>query len=129
MKVLIVDDNKPLTETMTNFLEIKKVQCKVATNGREGLDCMLKERFDFVLLDLSMLGISGHSIYTHLKKTNMLRWNRIIIITGSRLFDSDIREMMHSGVQRIIKKPFSLMDLYNEMIKISGLPTRQTVHV
>ncbi|NDB91797.1 MAG: response regulator [Nitrososphaeria archaeon] len=129
MKVLIIDDNKPLTETMASFLELKKVQCKVAINGKGGLDCILKERFDFVLLDLSMPGVSGYSIYTHLKKTNMLRLNRVIIITGNRLFDSDIREMMHSGVQRIIKKPFSLMDLYNEMIKISSLPTKQTIHV
>ncbi|MFM8658340.1 MAG: response regulator [Candidatus Nitrosotenuis sp.] len=81
------------------------------------------------MLDLSMPGVSGYSIYTTLKRNNGLRMNRVIIITGQRLFDSDLREMMHSGVQRIMKKPFSLMDLYNEMTKLSSLPTRQTVQV
>lgn len=76
-----------------------------------------------------MPGVSGYSIYTTLKRNNGLRMNRVIIITGQRLFDSDLREMMHSGVQRIMKKPFSLMDLYNEMTKLSSLPTRQTVQV
>jgi DNA-binding response OmpR family regulator len=129
MKVLIIDDNKALSDTIASFLAIKSIQCKTIANGKDGLDAMIKERFDFVLLDLGMPGFSGFSVYSHLKKTNSLKTNKIIVMTGQRLFDSDIREMMYSGVQRIMKKPFSLMDLYDEISKISRLPSRQTVRV
>ena len=129
MKVLIIDDNKPLADTIASFLTLKKIQCKIVTNGKDGLDSMMKERFDFTLLDLSMPGVSGYSVYTTLKRNNGLKTNKVIIITGHRLFDSDLREMLHSGVQRVLKKPFGLMDLYNEMIKLSSLPSHQTIRV
>lgn len=129
MRILIIDDNKELADTVASFFEIKKIQCKITTDCKEGLDCMVKEKFDFVLLDLNMPKFSGFNVYTHLKKTNMLRMNKIIIITAQRLFENDIREMMHSGIQRVMRKPFSLMELYAEITKLSGLPSRQTVHV
>ncbi|MGQ0606647.1 MAG: response regulator [Candidatus Nitrosotenuis sp.] len=119
MKVLIIDDNKPLVETIVSFLAIKNIQCKAITNGKEGLDAIMKETFDFVLLDLNMPGFSGFNIYSFLKAHNNLKSSHVIVITGQRLFDKDVREMMLAGVKRIIKKPFSLNDLYDEFRQLS----------
>ena len=53
MKVLVIDDNKDLTEAISYGLEDPDIECKIINDGKEGLDEILSERgkYNVILLD------------------------------------------------------------------------------
>ncbi|MFM8658750.1 MAG: response regulator [Candidatus Nitrosotenuis sp.] len=127
MKVLIIDDNKDLVDTLVSFFTIKGIQCKTAQNGKVGLELLAKEQFDITLMDLNMPLVSGLDIYDRLKKSNIVKKTKVIIMTGQPVSDMEAREMMYMGILRIVKKPFVLAELYNEMIKLHKLLLQRNI--
>lgn len=66
-RVLIVEDEKPLSHALSLKLEHEGFSVMVADNGRECLDLLDKEHFDVLLLDLIMPEIDGFQVLEHLK--------------------------------------------------------------
>ena len=59
MKVLIVDDEVELLETLVARLRRRKILATGATGGRDALDLLSRESFDVILVDVKMAGMSG----------------------------------------------------------------------
>jgi two-component system OmpR family response regulator len=73
MKILIVDDNQDITELVSKFLTAKGFE-NVATNDpRNGLERIIKERYDVVLLDIAMPEFCGRDIIEALENKNILK--------------------------------------------------------
>ena len=115
--VLVIDDNKDMTEMMCDYFDSQDINCKVINDGRKGLDELRKEteKYTVVLLDLAMPEFSGYDIITELKKENLLTSKNIIIFTASSVTDMQIQELVASGAKGVLKKPVSLDDL-NELM-------------
>jgi CheY-like chemotaxis protein len=116
MKVLLIDDDKSVTEAVCFYLETRGILCKVVNDGKEGLDYIRKnntngEYFDTILLDLAMPVFSGYDIFTILKGEGLLKSNRVILFTASVLPDDKIQNMLADGVKGVLRKPFSLEEL------------------
>jgi two-component system cell cycle response regulator len=58
-KVLVVDDYEANLKGLGQLLQSAHYSVFTATNGREALDLVKRERFDLVLLDVLMPGLSG----------------------------------------------------------------------
>lgn len=116
MKVLLIDDDKSVTEAVYFYLETRDILCKVVNNGKEGLDYIRKNNtngvyFDTILLDLAMPVFSGYDIFTILKVEGLLKSNRVILFTASVLPDDKIQNMLADGVKGVLRKPFTLEEL------------------
>jgi CheY-like chemotaxis protein len=115
MKVLLIDDDKSVTEAVCFYLETCGILCKVVNDGKEGLDYIRKNNtnvsFDTILLDLAMPVFSGYDIFTILKVEGLLKSNRVILFTASVLPDDKIQNMLADGVKGVLRKPFSLEEL------------------
>jgi CheY-like chemotaxis protein len=59
MKVLVVDDNQLLLQALCEALEDKGFDTSVATNGKEALEQIEKERPDLVIMDIVMPVMNG----------------------------------------------------------------------
>ena len=116
MRVLLIDDNKDITDMVAFYLQAQDVSCKVVNDGKEGLETIRNESFDAIILDLAMPDFSGFDIFTALKKDDLLRSVNIVIFTASSVPDHVVQDMMSSGAKGILKKPLSLDDL-KEMIE------------
>ena len=70
MKLLVIDDNKDLTEAIYDSLDSSEIECKMINDGKTGLDEILTERgkYDLILLDIAMPNFSGMDILKKLKK-------------------------------------------------------------
>ena len=92
--VLVIDDNKDMTEMMCDYFDSQDMNCKVINDGRKGLDELRKEteKYTVVLLDLAMPEFSGYDIISELKKENLLTSKNIIIFTASSVTDMQIQE-------------------------------------
>ena len=111
MRLLLVEDNDEITETISFYCGTKKdIDCKVATNGQEGLESIRNEKFDLILLDLAMPEFSGLDVIKSLKQDGLIESMNIVIFTASS--DQKIlNEMRNSGIKEVFKKPCSLDDL------------------
>jgi DNA-binding response OmpR family regulator len=115
-RVLVIDDNKDITEMLKDFFETENIECKIINDGIEGLNEILKEDeyYDFILLDLTMPKFSGWDIFKKLKDKNVLNSRNLIIFTASAKTDKEVNEIMKEGAKYFLRKPFSL----NEILKI-----------
>jgi CheY-like chemotaxis protein len=111
MKVLIIDDNKEITEMVSFYLESQEISCRVVNDGKEGLNLIKQEHFDVILMDLAMPEFTGYDILTDLKRQNLIDKNNIIIFTASSVTDAEIEEMLKMGAKGILRKPVSIDDL------------------
>jgi len=109
MKILLIDDNKEITDAICLYLEGEEASCTVTNSGREGLE-MIKNRNDFnlILLDIAIPDFSGYDILDQLKKDDLISTRNIILFTASVL---DEKRIFSYGVKGIIRKPLSIDDL------------------
>ena len=113
MKVLVIDDNKDLTEAIYDSLDSPDIECTMINDGKAGLDEILKERgkYNLILLDIAMPNFSGMDILRTLKKDDLLKSENVIIFTASSITDRDIDDFVASGAKGVLKKPVSLDEL------------------
>ena len=113
MKVLVIDDNKDMTEAIYDSLDSLDIECTMINDGKAGLDEILKERgkYNLVLLDIAMPNFSGMDVLRTLKKEDLLKSENIIIFTASSITDRDIDDFVAAGAKGVLKKPVSLDDL------------------
>ena len=112
MKILIVDDNKDITEMLSRYLTVKGFDCITTNDGLNGLNLIKKEKFDTVFLDLSMPDFGGMDVIVTLEKENVLKDQRIVIFTASSITNEQIQELLaKDGIESCLKKPVQLSEL------------------
>jgi CheY-like chemotaxis protein len=108
MEILLIDDNKEITEMMSFFLDSQDIGCDVENDGIKALEKIKEKRYDAILLDLTMPVFSGYDIYEELKKDDYIGKNNLVIFTASYMDQEKIDKMLKEGVKAIIKKPISI---------------------
>ena len=116
--VLVIDDNKDLTEVMCDYFDSQNILCKIINEGRKGLEEIRNEgvKYTVILLDLAMPEFSGYDVIDVLKKENVLDSKNIVVFTASSVTDMQIQELVARGAKGVLKKPVSLDDL-NELME------------
>ena len=110
MRILVVDDNKDITEAISFYCQSEDIIYKVINQGKKALDIIQREKFDLILLDLAMPEFSGLDVIKWLNEEGILESNKVVIFTAS----SDrivLDKIKNSGIKEIFKKPFSLDNL------------------
>jgi len=108
-KVLIVDDDSSIRETLSNFLSSKGFRVESAENGYTALKVLQRSPFDFLIVDVDMPKINGIELLSYLKEWNINIPS--IIITGN--ISEEIRkEASRLKVWDVIEKPFSFNDIF-----------------
>lgn len=105
-RVLLVDDDPEIIESMRTVLESKGYEILVARDGNQGLLMAERENPDLVVLDMMMPKRSGFLVLERLRRSHPVPM-RVIMITaneGSR--HKAYAEML--GVDDYIRKPFAM---------------------
>ena len=116
MKVLLIDDNDEITGMISFFLDSNNTSCKIANDGKDGLERIKSEKYDMILLDLSIPQFSGFDIFVYLKQNDLLKTNNVLLFTSSNTSRENNQEMVEAGIKGILKKPISI-DLIIETIE------------
>jgi len=118
-KILIVDDERDLVETLTFRLEANDYQVIAAYDGQEGLDKARKEKPDLIILDLMLPKIDGYKVCRMLKFDENYKKIPILIFTA-RAQESDKKMGEEVGCDGYVTKPFepkALLERIKELIK------------
>ena len=112
MKILIVDDNKDITEMLSRYLTVKGFDCITTNDGMNGLNLIKKEKYDTVFLDMSMPDFGGMDVIDALEKVNVLKDQRIVIFTASSISNEKIQALLEKdGIEACLRKPVQLSEL------------------
>lgn len=121
-KILVVDDNREITEMVNTMLESSQYSCVTANSGQECLELLQEQKFDLILLDMAMPEMSGLDVLTKLKEKNEMAQNRVVLFTASPMYTemdlTKIREQ-YGAVERV-KKPFTDTELLTLIDKHVG---------
>ena len=107
-QILVVDDEKRIVENISLFLKREGFQTTGAYDGDEAVRIFKQQRFDLVLLDVSMPGMNGYETMEHIFDID--EDAMVIIITGNASVESAIRALK-IGAWDYLKKPFEYADL------------------
>ena len=116
-KILVVDDEPNIEQTLQDRLEMNEYMVVTACNGKEGLNTALKEMPDIVLLDVIMPIMDGHEMLEALRRHPDGRDIAVIMLTA-RSQTNDIARANACGIEDYIVKPFDLSEL---LAKIEGI--------
>ncbi len=119
MKILGVDDNEDLLELCETFLNSDGHEFTGINNGREGLQAIRDEKFDAVLLDLSMPEFSGMDVIDALVKDDIMNKQKVVIFTATSPTKEEIEDFLEKGAHSVLQKPID-PDALIETIKKIG---------
>lgn len=114
MKILIVEDEKGISDFLKQGLEEEGYDIMVAADGLQGLNMALINKPNLILLDWMLPKMAGIDVCKEFRKTDSK--TPIIFLTAKDTIQETI-EGLKSGANDYIKKPFSFEELL-ERIKI-----------
>jgi CheY-like chemotaxis protein len=117
-RVLLIDDDQDIRDVVQLALQkFAKWQIVVAASGLEGLDCAKTQAFDAILLDVSMPGMDGFSVFEHLQADPNTQAIPVVLLTA-KVLPSDRRRFAEMGVSGVISKPFNPVTVGNQMAQL-----------
>jgi len=120
LKVLIVDDNKDITDLISKYLNLNNHECHVANDGRNGLNLIESQNHDVVLLDVSMPEFSGIDVVNTIAKKDKSSLRKIILFTASSVTRNEIDKLLELGVYSCLKKPMDPDELISYLKIFEG---------
>ncbi len=106
MRILLVEDDFDLNETIKEFLE-NSYDVDVVFDGEEALNKAYEENFDVIILDVKLPKLNGFEVAKEIRK---FKSTPIIFLT-SLDSEKDVEKGFLSGGDDYIRKPFSLKEL------------------
>jgi excisionase family DNA binding protein len=112
-KVLVVDDDAEIVDLMVEVLSRDgRFDVKTATSGYEAGIQTQRFRPDCILLDYMLPDVNGNVVCHTIRKNPEFENIRIIIVSGV-IKQDEIDQLLKSGAQDFVKKPFDI----NELVK------------
>jgi DNA-binding response OmpR family regulator len=115
-KLLIVDDEQDIVESLRFVLEEAGFNCYCAYNGEEGLNMAREISPDLIILDVMMPKINGYKISRLLKYDNKYKNIPILMLTA-RSQEEDRLIGEETGVDEYITKPFELDEIVKKVAR------------
>lgn len=105
--ILIVDDEKKITQVVKAYLDKEGYNCIAANNGEQALKYLTNNNFDLIILDRMLPDINGESICKKIRETSMVH----IIMLTAKTEDEDRIEGFNIGCDDYVCKPFNVKEL------------------
>ncbi len=118
MRVLLVDDEKELISAMAERLEMRGIETRWFTSGKEAILAMTSDCFDLAVLDVKMPGMGGLELKSRL--TQCCPQMKFIFLTAygsEQVFDSVATEL---GDDFYLVKPVDIQELMAKINLLSG---------
>jgi DNA-binding response OmpR family regulator len=130
-KILVVEDDEDIVETVRYCLEVKGFVVDVAYDGLSALRMARKNHYDLMLLDIMLPGKNGYEVSRILKEEmdhKKIEPFPILVLTARRVNSPEREDFLAtwSKADEFMYKPFEMADLINKiavhMERVSAVP-------
>jgi two-component system response regulator HydG len=104
-RVLVVDDEREMADTVADYLDGKGYRTEIAVGGRAAMQSLKRKEFDAVISDLRMDGVDGLDVLEAARAADPTR--PVIIMTAYGTIDGAI-EAVRRGAAQYLTKPFKM---------------------
>ncbi len=121
MKLLIVEDEKRLCQTVAKHLKAEGYAVDFCHDGKDAFDYMAGTEFDAVILDIMLPGLDGISVLKTMRSQKVK--TPVLLLTAKNTIEDKVKGL-DSGADDYLTKPFSLEELsarIRVMIRRSGI--------
>jgi two-component system OmpR family response regulator len=119
-KLLIIDDDAHLRESLAEVLELDGFECHQAGAAIPGIEAAAKINPDVVIMDIQLPDSSGFQICQELRKRSKI--TILIMMTGRFLSAEEKKQGFELGADEYMTKPFDLAEL---SVRIKQLLSRR----
>jgi len=118
-KILVVDDEPAVQQALARAFALERYEVEVARDGGEALEALAGARFDAVVLDVTMPGVSGLEVCRRLRASGDR--SPVLMLTARDAIDDRVAGL-DAGADDYLVKPFALREL---MARVRALLRRQ----
>ncbi len=129
MKVLLVEDDLVLGESLQEYLEINNIETKWLSDDREVENIFLNETFDVIVLDLILRYQKGEDLLRKLRNKGV---NIPVLILTAKKDLKDKETCFERGADDYLTKPFAPKELLLRLQALARrniLPSARTIHI
>ncbi|MFI6173322.1 response regulator transcription factor [Nocardia sp. NPDC051052] len=108
MRVLLVEDEARLAETIVRGLALERFVVSVAATGPEGIERALHEDFDVIILDIMLPGASGYQVLRAIRTRDV---RTPVLMLTAKDGDHEVADALDLGADDYLSKPFSFVVL------------------
>ena len=108
MRILVVEDEHKIANSIRKGLEQENYAVDVTYNGNEGYDMATGEEYDIIILDLMLPGMDGMTICKNLRGDG--NHTPVLILTAKGQLEDKV-EGLNSGADDYLVKPFAFAEL------------------
>ncbi len=108
MKILIIEDEKALSESISTYLKAQDYICETAFDFNTAIEKTELYDYDCILLDITLPGGSGLAILKELRENN--KSDGVLIISAKNSIDDKVEGLL-TGADDYLSKPFHLSEL------------------
>ena len=113
-KILVIEDDDDVRETVHDMLELNGFEVAVAADGMQGLSCVRETAPDLIVCDVAMPNMDGFDVLEFLRQNALtLKQTRHIpvIFLTAKTERENVRHGMELGADDYITKPFTESEL------------------
>lgn len=115
-RVLLVEDHRPLAETVLDFLQTVGFETDYAADGLSGLHLASRERYDAIVLDVMLPGLNGFELCSRLRREKAITVPILMLTARDQLQDK--LEGFQQGADDYLVKPFDLPELVARLVAL-----------
>lgn len=119
MRILVVEDEHRIANTIKKGLEQETFAVDVAYDGTTGFDLAVSEEYDIIVLDLMLPGMDGMEICAQLRKKNI--HTPVLMLTAKSQIQDKVSGL-NMGADDYLTKPFSFEELVARVRALSRRP-------
>ena len=120
-KILVVDDEKDITELLRKKLSHSGYDVKTAANGKEAVELAAREPFDLIMMDIVMPVMDGYQACRILKDDVQTQNIPILLVTTKELEPQGVAQRREElQVAGCVAKPTSFQELLEKVKSIIG---------
>jgi two-component system response regulator AtoC len=108
MRVLIVDDERNIRQSLKKYLNIEQIESSTAETGETAMEFLERETFDAVILDLKLPGMNGQELLVWIRNRGL---PVPVIMISAHGQIQDAVEALKTGAQDYLVKPFDPAEL------------------
>lgn len=113
-RILVVDDEKPLADTLATILRLKQYEVEVAYDGLEGITAARRFHPDLIVSDVAMPKQNG--IELAIAVTQTIPQTKILLVSGQAVTTELLQEAKTRGYEfECLAKPVHPVDLLNRI--------------